>query len=74
MAMAELRPVIEKKNLIILIISAILVILGFMLMAGGGSKDPNVFSEAIFSTRRLIIAPLFVVGGFGLAIYGIMKK
>ena len=72
--MAELKPVIEKKNLIILIISAILVILGFVLMAGGGSKDPNVFSEAIFSARRLIIAPLFVVGGFGLAIYGIMKK
>lgn len=72
--MAELKPVIEKKNLIILIISAILVILGFILMAGGGSKDPNTFSEAIFSVRRLIIAPLFIVGGFGLAIYGIMKK
>ena len=72
--MAEIKPVIEKKNLIILIISAILVILGFILMAGGGSEDPNVFSEAIFSARRLIIAPLLVVGGFSLAIYGIMKK
>ncbi len=72
--MAELRPVLEKKNVIILAISALLVIIGFILMTGGGSKDPNVFSTAIFSARRLIIAPLFVISGFGLALYGIMKK
>ncbi len=72
--MAELKPVLEKKNIVILAISALLVILGFLLMAGGKSNDPNVFSDAIFSTRRLIIAPLFVIGGFGLAIYGILKK
>ncbi len=72
--MAELRPVIGKKNLIILVISFLLVIIGFALMAGGKSDDPNVFSEAIFSARRLIVAPIFVIGGFSLAIYGIMKK
>ena len=72
--MAEVGPVLGKKNIIILTISALLVILGLVLMAGGGSKDPNVFSEAIFSARRLIIAPLFIIGGFALGIYGIMKK
>ncbi len=72
--MAEVKPVLEKKNIIILAISALMVILGLILMTGGGSKDPNVFSEAIFSPRRLIIAPLFIIGGFGLGIYGVMKK
>ncbi len=70
----EFKPIIEKKNLTLLVISAILVIIGFILMAGGKSPDPNVFSYAIFSPRRLIIAPTFVIGGFVLAIFGIMKK
>ncbi len=61
-----------KKNFYILGISVILVILGFALMAGGGSKDPNVFSWAIFSTRRIIIAPLTVIVGFAIGIYGIL--
>ena len=72
--MAEIKPVLEKKNIIILLISALLVVFGFILMSGGGSKDPKIFSEAIFNARRLIIAPTLVVGGFALAIYGIMKK
>ena len=65
-------PALGKKNFYILSISVILVILGFILMSGGGSDDPNVFSWAIFSARRIIIAPLFVIGGFVLGIYGIM--
>ncbi len=70
----EFKPIIEKKNLTILIISALLVIIGFILMSGGKSPDPNVFSYDIFSPRRLIIAPALVIGGFVLAIFGIMKK
>lgn len=50
------------------------VILGFILMSGGGSDDPEVFSEAIFSFRRITLAPLLVLAGYGLVMYAIMKK
>lgn len=63
-----------KENFIILGIGALLVILGFVLMAGGGSEDPNEFNPAIFSTQRIVIAPILIIGGFVLNIYGIMRK
>jgi hypothetical protein len=43
-------------------------------MIGGGSDNPDVFNEAIFSFRRLTLAPILVLAGFGIEIYAIMKK
>lgn len=63
-----------KSNYMFLIIGFVVVIIGYFLMAGGGSDDPNVFSEAIFSTRRLTIAPIVILAGFGVILYSIMKK
>lgn len=51
-----------------------LIALGFVLMIGGGSKDPNEFSDAIFSFRRITLAPILVLAGFGLQVYAILKK
>jgi hypothetical protein len=51
-----------------------IIILGFILMAGGASHDPNVFSPAIFSFRRITLAPLVLLFGFIFEIYAIMKK
>ena len=51
-----------------------LIVLGFLLMAGGGSDDPEVFSEDIFSTTRIVIGPLLAFLGFvGIAV-GIIVK
>jgi len=65
---------LDKMNYILLIISALVVIFGFILMAGGGSDDPNVFNEAIYGFRRVKLAPLVTLAGFLFAIYAIMKK
>ena len=43
-------------------------------MSGGGSDDPNVFNEAMFNFRRITLAPILVLAGFGFEIYAIMKK
>lgn len=52
-----------------------LLVVGFALMAGGGSNDPNVFNyEAIFSWRRIVLAPIVVLAGFGVVGYSIFKK
>jgi len=45
---------------------------GFILMAGGGSDDPNVFDESIFSWRRIRLAPTLVLIGFGIQVYAIL--
>jgi hypothetical protein len=63
-----------KKNYILLIIGLAIVMTGFMLMTGGGSPDPNVFNEEVFSTRRITVAPFTVLTGYIFIIYAIMKK
>jgi len=63
-----------KKNYVLLITGLVFVAIGYLLMMGGGSEDPNVFNEDIFSARRIIIAPMFVLAGFVIEVYAIMSK
>lgn len=63
-----------KINYTIMLAGIGLILLGFILMAGGGTNDPNVFNEEIFSARRITIAPILVLSGFVLEIYAIVKK
>ncbi len=48
--------------------------LGFVLMTGGGSDSPDEFDYAMFSWRRITLAPIVTVGGFVLEIYAILKR
>lgn len=64
----------NRQNYTLMLAGLGVVILGFILMSGGGSDDPEVFSEAIFSDRRLKLAPTLVLAGYGLVMYAIMKK
>ncbi len=62
-----------SKNVKIIGIGLLVMVLGFVLMLGGGSSDPNVFNPAMFNFRRLVIAPIVIVLGIAAIIYGIMK-
>ncbi len=64
----------EKANYKILLIGLAVITLGFILMSGGGSDDPNVFSDKIFDFRRIRLAPAVVLIGFGLMVYAILKN
>ncbi len=64
----------DRSKYSLLIGGLLLTALGFLLMIGGGSDDPNVFSEDIFSFRRMTLAPILVLAGYGLQIYAILKK
>jgi len=64
----------DSINYKILLIGIAVITLGFILMSGGGSKDPNVFNEEIFNFRRIRLAPTTVLIGFGITIYSIFKK
>jgi len=63
-----------RENYKLMAIGFAIIIVGFILMAGGRSDDPKVFSEDIFSFRRITLAPLIVLGGFIFEIYAIMKR
>lgn len=65
---------LEKINYIIIGIGVALIIIGFVLMSGGRVEDPNVFNEEIFSFRRITLAPVIVLAGFMVNIYGILKR
>ncbi|WP_456313576.1 DUF3098 domain-containing protein [Pseudomonas shirazensis] len=64
----------DSINYKILLIGIAVIALGFILMSGGGSDNPNVFSEDVFSFRRIRLAPTTVLIGFGITIYSIFKK
>ncbi len=63
-----------RDNYLWVLIGIAFILIGFLLMIGGGSNDPDVFNEAIFSFRRITLAPILVLIGFGVEIYAIMKK
>ena len=65
---------IPQENYKFIWIGIAVVVLGFILMAGGRSDDPQVFNEAMFNTRRIVIAPVVVLAGFLFEIYAIMRK
>lgn len=66
---------LTKENYILLSIGFGIIVIGFLLMIGGGSEDPNVFNEdELFSFRRTTLAPMLVLFGFIFEIWAIMKK
>ena len=67
--------VFGKENYTFIIGGFVLTLIGFLFMMGGASEDPNVFNEnEIFSPLRITVAPFLVIAGYGIVIYGIMKK
>lgn len=71
---AKQNLVFSKKNYIWMFIGLAFIALGFILMAGGGSDNPNVFSDAVFSVQRIRVAPTLILVGFGIQIYAILLK
>ena len=64
--------VFGKKNYVTMIIGLAFITLGFILMSGGGSEDPNVFNPEIYNFRRIKLAPTLVLIGFGIQVYAIL--
>lgn len=66
------RFAIPKKNIIYIIAGVAVMFVGYLFMLGGGSGDPEVFNDKLFSFTRLYIAPLLILAGFGIEIFAVM--
>ena len=63
-----------KKNYMIMIVGVVVILIGFALMMGGGSDDPKIFNEEIYSFSRIRLAPTIVLLGLAIEVYAIMAK
>lgn len=64
----------SRQNYRLLIIGILIITLGFLLMIGGGSEDPNVFNFKMFNFQRLTLAPILIITGYIIEIFAIMKR
>lgn len=65
---------LSKYNYLLILVGAIIIVVGFVLMAGGTKATPTEFSYDIYSWRRITLAPILVVFGFAFEIYAILKR
>jgi hypothetical protein len=70
----EVGFAIPQENYKYLLIGFVIIIIGFSLMVGGSSNDPDIFNKEIFSFRRITLSPLIVLFGFIFEIWAIMRK
>jgi hypothetical protein len=69
------RPVFAKENYKFMIAGLAIVVIGFLLMMGGNSNDPNSFKpEEVYSFRRITLAPIVIVLGLIVEVYAIMRR
>ena len=61
-----------KRAYRIMGIGIALIVLGFVLMTGGGSDDPNVFNPEMYSPMRIRVAPTLVLAGFAILVVAIL--
>lgn len=65
----------EKENYMIMLVGLIVIIIGYVMMSGGKSANPDIFNEdEIYSFRRITLAPILVLLGLAIEGYAIMKK
>ncbi|MBS9766970.1 MAG: DUF3098 domain-containing protein [Flavobacteriaceae bacterium] len=62
----------HRKNYIVMIIGILCIAIGFILMAGGGSDNSEIFNEEIYNFRRIRLAPTLILIGFAVEIYAIL--
>lgn len=64
----------QKMNYILFFIGLFFLALGYVLMIGGSSTDPDVFSEKMYDFQRLTLSPILIVIGFVIEIFAIMWR
>ena len=62
----------DRSNYTWMLIGAAVMVVGFLLMAGGRSTDPNVFNpDEVYSTTRITIAPILILLGLAIEVFAL---
>ncbi|MFN2458469.1 MAG: DUF3098 domain-containing protein [Chitinophagaceae bacterium] len=65
----------NKSNFVWMLAGLVVMIIGFLLMAGGRSEDPNVFNkDEVYSTTRITIAPILILAGLAIEVFAIFRN
>jgi predicted permease len=72
--MKEEKFLFQRENYILFGIGLAFIILGFILMTGGGSDNPQIYNEELFNSRRIIFSPLLIVVGFVIEVFAILRR
>lgn len=67
------RFAVTRKGLLVMLAGLVMMVIGYILMTGGGSDDPQVFNYAMFDFRRLVAAPVMIIAGIVTVVVSIMK-
>jgi hypothetical protein len=71
----QYQPLFGKENYRWMVIGIVIMAMGLILMAGGKSKDPNVFDpKQVYSFTRITLAPILILTGLAIEIFAIFKK
>jgi len=74
-AVKETTHLFDKENYKWILVGLVVIAIGFILMAGGKSSNPNVFNDKeVYSFRRITVAPVLIIAGFIIEILAIMRK
>jgi hypothetical protein len=68
------QPLFRKINYILIGVGVLFLAMGYILLSGGGTRDPEIFSPDIFNTRRLVVAPIFMLIGLIVEVVAIMYR
>ena len=70
----NMEMIFNRRNYLLLGLGALLMAIGIALMAGGSMPDPNVWDESIiYSSRRMVLAPIFMLAGLVVEIFAIFR-
>jgi hypothetical protein len=72
--MKQEKFLFQRENYILFGIGLAFIILGFILMTGGGSDNPQIYNEELFNSRRIILSPLLIVVGFVIEVFAILRR
>ena len=72
--MKEEKFLFQRENYILFGIGLAFIILGFILMTGGCSDNPQIYNEELFNSRRIILSPLLIVVGFVIEVFAILRR
>jgi hypothetical protein len=64
----------DKQNVIWMLGGVAIMIIGFLLMAGGRSDNPAIFDpNEVYSVRRITVAPIVILIGLVVLIVAIFR-